>query len=79
MASPFIRISGEVQEEHSLYGQDAMNLAHLSTSQDPRVTEYCKLLCAHKVRCPICSWPRVYPLIRHTAQLFRRVFMRKLW
>jgi hypothetical protein len=79
MATPFIRISGEVQEEHSLYGQDTLNLAYLSTSQDPRVTEYCKLLHAHKARCPICSWPRLYPFIRRVVQLSRRVFMRKLW
>lgn len=79
MTLPFFRISGEVQEEHMLYGEDVSNLQELSSSMDPRVVSYCRVLRAHKSRCPLCSWPRLYPFIRRSSQFFRRMFLRKLW
>jgi len=79
MAFPLFKITGRVQQDHILYGEDAMNLGDLGNSLDPRVVHYCKILEAHKKECPICSWPRFYPKWRKFCQLCIRVFKRKVF
>ena len=77
--TPFKRITGQVQEKHTIYGRDAMNLAELSKCNDPRVIDYCKTLQAHKEECAICTWPRLYPFIRRLVQKSKVIFMRRIF
>ena len=79
MACPFFKPSFEVQEEHVLYKADMRNLKQLQKSLDLRVIHYCQILEAHKKKCPICSWPRLYPIWRHLCQSCTKIFQRKIF
>lgn len=79
MAFFMLKPSADVQDEHILYEDDMRNLEFLEQVLDPRVVHYCEILRAHKRICPICSWPRMYPIWRRLCQVCTKIFRRKVF
>jgi len=79
MAFFLVRPSFEIQDEHILYEDDMKNLNQLEESLDPRIIHYCQILKAHKKKCPICSWPRFYPIWRRLCRSCIKIFQRKIF